>query len=57
MPRSRSYLLVLPENTALTQQLIDQRCFAVVNVGDNCYIPDVVSLIQFFHLQHFMVVY
>ena len=36
-------LLVFAEDTALFQKLIHQRCFAVVNMGNNCYISDVFS--------------
>ena len=35
--------LVLTENAALTEQTIDQRRLAVVNVRDDCYISDIFS--------------
>ena len=36
---SVAYYLILAESSALLKHLIDQRCLAVVNVGDYCNIP------------------
>ena len=38
----RAHLLVLPEGVALLQQRVDQRCLAVVDMGDDRQVADVV---------------
>lgn len=37
------YRLVLTEHTALMQQAVDKRRLAMVNVGNDCNIPDIFS--------------
>ena len=34
-------LLIFTENTALLEHLIDESCFAMVNMGNDCNVPNV----------------
>ena len=37
------YLLIIPEYSALSQQFIYQRCLAVIDMGNNGNVTDIVS--------------
>ncbi len=38
--------LIFPKNAGLLQKLVDQRCFSVINVGNNCYISNIFSFLN-----------
>src|SRR5207237_265210 len=47
-----AHLLILAEDVALFEESIDQRGFAVIDVGNNSNIADIVALYKFFSLCH-----